>query len=86
MLCKQRLFDNQIGKVNPMRTQHTTTIQIEAGVDLYHTVLFKGEPNGAFYYQARSKLWQGITRANRLLTPTPSRDDCIAGVIDAIGE
>ena len=57
-------------------------ITIRQGADLYFTVLYNGVPNGAFWYQPAGKHWQGITRSNRLLSPTPSIDDCLAGVID----
>ncbi len=59
-------------------------ITVRPGTDSYFTVLHHGVPRGAFYYQQHSKQWQGITRSNRLLTPTPSQDDCLQGVIDAM--
>lgn len=57
-------------------------ITVRPGADLYFTVLHHGVPRGAFYYQAHSRQWQGITRSNQLLMPTPSIDDCLQGVID----
>ena len=69
-----------------MQTHEHDVISIIDCVDNYHIVQCNGEPNGAFYYQPRSKMWQGITRANRLLTPTPDKDYCMQGVINAIGE
>ncbi len=57
-------------------------ITVRPGADFYFTVLYNGVPNGAFWYQPAGKHWQGITRSNRLLTPTPSSDDCLQGVID----
>ena len=69
-----------------MRLHEENTISVVPGVDQYFTVQYNGVPHGGFYYQPHSKQWQGVTRANRLLTPTPSRDECMHGVIDAIGE
>jgi hypothetical protein len=59
-------------------------ISVVPYVNDYYAVRLHGVPNGAFYWQYAAKHWQGVTRANRLLRPCSSYDECLLSVVEAM--